>query len=61
MRPGERRATYQIRPGERLLAWVYTGPLGHLYGTLADVMQLWVGYLGSLVRHRLGADAGLDA
>jgi len=24
-------------PGERLQAWVVTGPLGHLYGTVADL------------------------
>jgi hypothetical protein len=31
-------------PGERLAAWVVTGPPGHLYGTLADVVVLWVRY-----------------
>jgi len=25
-----------------LAAWLYTGPLGHLYGTAADVIQLWL-------------------
>ena len=25
-----------------LLAWLYTGPLGHLYGTTADIVELWV-------------------
>jgi hypothetical protein len=24
-----------------LAAWLYTGPLGHLYGTTADIVQLW--------------------
>jgi hypothetical protein len=24
-----------------LLAWLYTGPLGHLYGTTADIVGLW--------------------
>jgi hypothetical protein len=38
---------------ERFLAWIYTGPLGHLYGTVVDVMQLWLLYLASLVRRRL--------
>jgi len=26
-----------MRLGERFMAWLYTGPLGHLYGTAADV------------------------
>ena len=50
-----------MSPGERFLAWIYTGPLGHLYGTAADVTQLWLGYVGSVIRHRLRPDAGLDA
>ncbi|HEX8857144.1 MAG TPA: hypothetical protein VF752_16235 [Thermoleophilaceae bacterium] len=29
---------------ERLVEWLYTGPLGHLYGVLADLVQLWVRY-----------------
>ena len=24
-----------------LAAWLYTGPLGHLYGTAADIVELW--------------------
>jgi hypothetical protein len=24
-----------------LAAWLYTGPLGHLYGTTADIVELW--------------------
>ncbi len=50
-----------MRAGDRFLAWIYTGPLVHLYGTMADVVQLWIAYIGSRVRHRLGADAGLDS
>jgi len=42
---------------DRLLAWIYTGPLGHLYGTLADIAQLWFLYLMSLVKRRL-SDSG---
>lgn len=38
---------------DRILAWIYTGPVGHLYGAVADVMQLWSLYLMSLVRRRL--------
>jgi hypothetical protein len=37
-------------PGRRLAAWLYTGPIGHLYSTLADLAVLWVRY----GRHRLG-------
>jgi hypothetical protein len=31
-----------LRPSlpTRVLAWVYTGPLGHLYGGLADLAQM---------------------
>jgi hypothetical protein len=40
-------------PSTRVLAWVYTGPLGHLYGGVAD----WATLLGRLalahVRARL--------
>jgi len=38
---------------DRFLAWIYTGPVGHLYGTVADVIQLWILFLASLVRRRL--------
>ena len=44
---------------DRFLAWIYTGPVGHLYGTLADVAQLWILYLASRVRRRLTRSAGL--
>ena len=50
-----------MRPGDRFLAWVYTGPLGHLYGTVADVIQLWVEYLSARIAHIVNARAGLDA
>jgi hypothetical protein len=26
------------------LAWLYTGPLGHLYGIIADIALMWVRY-----------------
>jgi hypothetical protein len=44
---------------ERFLAWIYTGPVGHLYGTVADITELWILYLMSLVRRRLRGDGGL--
>jgi hypothetical protein len=49
----------QRGPIERLWAWVVTGPLGHLYGTAADVIVLWARY----ARHRIGrsiSSAGAD-
>src|SRR5436190_5256715 len=39
-----------MRLGERFMAWLYTGPLGHLYGTAADVTGLWIRYLGARLR-----------
>lgn len=39
---------------ERLTAWIYTGPLGHLYGTLADITTLWVRWGASELRLRRG-------
>ncbi|MDQ3721372.1 MAG: hypothetical protein M3350_11435 [Actinomycetota bacterium] len=27
-------------PGERVLTWLYLGPLGHFYGVVADVIEL---------------------
>ncbi|MFL5826012.1 MAG: hypothetical protein ACJ76V_05760 [Thermoleophilaceae bacterium] len=38
------RAPTNRAPAQRLVAWLYTGPLGHLYGVLADLVQLWVRY-----------------
>jgi hypothetical protein len=32
------------------MAWLYTGPLGHLYGVLADIGTMWVRYMASRVR-----------
>ena len=29
---------------QRLAAWLYTGPLGHLYGGIADLSELLVRY-----------------
>jgi hypothetical protein len=40
------------RPGERLAAWLYTGPLGHLYGTVADVTAAWTRYAADRLRAR---------
>ena len=43
---------------DRFLAWIYTGPLGHLYGAVADITQLWILYLASLIGRRLDRDGG---
>jgi hypothetical protein len=40
--------------GERAAAWLYTGPLGHLYGTLADIAVVWARWLASRGRAKLG-------
>jgi hypothetical protein len=39
-------------PRERIAAWIVTGPLGHLYGTLADITVLWTRWGLSRVRAR---------
>lgn len=46
------RSTVSRAPAERALAWLYTGPLGHLYGVLADVTVLWARYAASRLRKR---------
>ena len=44
---------------ERVAAWLVTGPLGHLYGTLADITLLWTRWAASRVRARvLGSGSG---
>ena len=40
-------------PRERVEAWLVTGPLGHLYGTLADITLLWTRYGLARVRARV--------
>jgi hypothetical protein len=42
-------AARRLSPAGRLLAWLYTGPLGHLYGGLAD----WAVLLARCARARL--------
>jgi hypothetical protein len=34
------------------VAWLYTGPLGHLYGVLADIGAMWVRYTARRLRAR---------
>jgi hypothetical protein len=42
-------------PGRRLAAWIVTGPLGHLYGGVADWATLLARYAWARAR---GRDAG---
>ncbi|MBX5469101.1 MAG: hypothetical protein IRZ21_04295 [Thermoleophilaceae bacterium] len=44
-------------PRERLAAWLYTGPPGHLYGVLADLAQLGARYALQRLRARLARAA----
>ena len=41
-------------PAERALAWLYTGPLGRLWGTLADIAELWIKWMLARARARVG-------
>ena len=47
--------SHRIRrgPGERALAWLYTGPFGHLYGTAADIGVLWTRWATGVARARV--------
>jgi hypothetical protein len=38
-----------------LAAWLYTGPIGHLYGTTADIVELWTGWGLRRFRDRFSA------
>jgi hypothetical protein len=40
-------------PARRLAAWLYTGPLGHLWATGADVVVLWGKWGWSVLRARV--------
>jgi hypothetical protein len=50
--------TLRRDPLERLWAWLYTGPLGHLYGIVADISLMWVRYGALLARRRLRGRGG---
>ena len=41
-----------VRPRPRLAAWLYTGPLGHLYAGLADTASLLARYGWARLRGR---------
>jgi hypothetical protein len=40
----------RLSPSTRVLAWIYTGPLGHLYGGVVD----WLVLLWRLALRRVG-------
>ncbi len=42
-------------PRERALAWLYTGPLGHLWSAVADITTLWLIWAVPRVRARVNA------
>ena len=39
-------------PAERFFAWLYLGPVGHLYGVVADVAELGGRYQLARLRGR---------
>ncbi len=58
---GGHDSVQRVPARDRFLAWIYTGPIGHFYGTVADVTELWIRYLASLVRRRLTDDGGVGS
>jgi hypothetical protein len=40
-------------PAERSLAWLYTGPVGHLWSAVADISLLWLRWMALRLRSRL--------
>jgi hypothetical protein len=38
---------------EQMLAWLYTGPLGQLWGALADISGLWARWMLGRLRGRI--------
>jgi hypothetical protein len=37
---------------QKLEAWIVTGPLGHLWSALADMVLIWARYLANRARRR---------
>ena len=48
----------RLSPSTRVAAWLYTGPLGHLYGGVADWAALLSRYLLSRMRATARARSG---
>jgi hypothetical protein len=40
-------------PAERLVAWLVTGPVGHLWSVVTDITILWIRYGIAKVRGRV--------
>jgi hypothetical protein len=51
--PPPRSALPPAPPWRRFAAWLYTGPLGHLWSTLADIATLWAKWAAAMIRARL--------
>jgi hypothetical protein len=43
---------------ERATAWIYTGPLGHLWSAVADITVLWVRWMAHRARNRVAGARG---
>jgi hypothetical protein len=43
-----------VNPRDRLAAWLVTGPLGHLWSAVADIVVVWTKYLWSRAKGRVG-------
>jgi hypothetical protein len=41
-----------VRVRDRFQAWAVTGPLGHLWSALADMVLIWARYLAHRARRR---------
>ena len=39
-----------VKPPERLLAWIVTGPPGHLWSAVADIAVLWARWAAGRLR-----------
>ncbi|HEU4977235.1 MAG TPA: hypothetical protein VFT50_19260 [Baekduia sp.] len=48
----------RLRPSTRLAAWVWTGPIGHLYGGLLDWVELLVRLTLARARRRTRRSMG---
>jgi len=44
-----------MAPHRRAAAWIYTGPLGHLYATTADIAVAWARWGKAELRARIRA------
>jgi hypothetical protein len=42
-----------VKARDRGLAWVVTGPLGHLWSALVDMVLIWARYLTNRARGRV--------